>query len=63
MRKLTLIPYVLTAIALAACGDKHAKSGDANAAEAPMPPNAPAKSAAFPLCNKTTMIRKTQTIT
>ena len=35
MRKLTLIPCVLTAIALAACGDKHAKSGDANAAEAP----------------------------
>ena len=29
----------------------------------PMPPNAPAKSAAFPLCNKTTMIRKMQTIT
>ena len=29
----------------------------------PMPPNAPAKSAAFPLCSKTTMIRKMQTIT
>ena len=29
----------------------------------PMPPNAPAKSAAFPLCSSTTMIRKTQTIT
>jgi len=29
----------------------------------PMPPNAPAKSAAFPLCSNTTMIRKTQTIT
>ena len=35
MRKLTLIPCVITAIALAACGDKRAKSGDANAAEAP----------------------------
>jgi len=29
----------------------------------PMPPNAPARSAAFPLCSNTTMIRKTQTIT
>ena len=29
----------------------------------PMPPNAPAKSAAFPLCSSTTMIRKMQTIT
>ncbi len=29
----------------------------------PMPPNAPAKSAAFPLCSNTTMIRKMQTIT
>jgi hypothetical protein len=28
----------------------------------PMPPNAPAKSAAFPLCSNTTMIRKMQTI-
>ena len=35
MRKLTLIPCVMTAIALAACGDKRAKSSDANAAEAP----------------------------
>ncbi|HEV2749318.1 MAG TPA: tetratricopeptide repeat protein [Gemmatimonadales bacterium] len=35
MRKLTLIPCVMTAIALAACSDKRAKSGDANAAEAP----------------------------
>ncbi|HXI65820.1 MAG TPA: tetratricopeptide repeat protein [Gemmatimonadales bacterium] len=44
MRKLTLIPCVLTAIALAACGDKHAKSGDANAAEAPMPAATPESS-------------------
>jgi len=29
----------------------------------PMPPNAPAKSAAFPLCSNTTMIRKMQTTT
>jgi hypothetical protein len=29
----------------------------------PMPPNAPARSAAFPLCSSTTMIRKMQTIT
>jgi hypothetical protein len=29
----------------------------------PMPPKAPARSAAFPLCNRTTMIRKTQTST
>jgi hypothetical protein len=34
-----------------------------NAVCDPMPPNAPAKSAAFPLCNKTTMIRKIQTTT
>jgi hypothetical protein len=27
----------------------------------PIPPNAPAKSAAFPLCSKTTTIRKRQT--
>ena len=26
----------------------------------PMPPNAPARSAAFPLCKRTTMIRKKQ---
>src|SRR5438874_8459355 len=35
MRTLTLIPCVITAIALAACGDKRAESGDANAAEVP----------------------------
>jgi hypothetical protein len=29
----------------------------------PMPPNAPARSAAFPLCSNTTTIRKTQTST
>ena len=29
----------------------------------PMPPKAPARSAALPLCSKTTMIRKRQTIT
>jgi hypothetical protein len=29
----------------------------------PIPPNAPAKSAAFPLCSSTTIIRKMQTIT
>jgi hypothetical protein len=29
----------------------------------PIPPNAPARSAAFPLCSNTTMIRKTHTIT
>ena len=34
-----------------------------NAVCEPMPPNAPAKSAAFPLCNSTTMIRKMQTTT
>jgi len=34
-----------------------------NAVCEPMPPKAPARSAAFPLCNKTTMIRKTQTTT
>jgi hypothetical protein len=28
-----------------------------------MPPNAPARSAAFPLCKRTTMIRNTHTIT
>jgi len=35
MRTLPLIPCVITAIALAACGDKRAESGDANAAEVP----------------------------
>ena len=35
MRKLTLIPCVVAAIALAACGGKRDKTGDANAAEAP----------------------------
>jgi hypothetical protein len=34
-----------------------------NAVCEPMPPNAPARSAAFPLCNRTTMIRKIQTRT
>ncbi len=34
-----------------------------NAVCEPMPPNAPARSAAFPLCNSTTMIRKMQTTT
>jgi hypothetical protein len=29
----------------------------------PIPPNAPAKSAALPLCSKTTMIRNRHTIT
>ena len=29
----------------------------------PMPPNAPAKSAALPLCNRTTIIKKKQIIT
>ena len=29
----------------------------------PMPPNAPARSAAFPLCSSTTIIRKMQTTT
>ena len=29
----------------------------------PMPPNAPARSAAFPLCSSTTMIRKMHTTT
>jgi len=29
----------------------------------PMPPKAPARSAALPLCSKTTMIRKRHTIT
>jgi hypothetical protein len=29
----------------------------------PIPPNAPAKSAALPLCNSTTIIRKRQIIT
>ena len=29
----------------------------------PIPPKAPARSAAFPLCNRTTMIRKRHTIT
>jgi len=33
-----------------------------NAVCDPMPPKAPARSAAFPLCSKTTTIRKTQTI-
>lgn len=34
-----------------------------NAVCDPMPPNAPARSAALPLCSSTTMIRKTQTMT
>ena len=34
-----------------------------NAVCEPMPPNAPAKSAAFPLCSKITMIRNMHTIT
>ena len=34
-----------------------------NAVWEPIPPNAPARSAAFPLCSKTTIIRKIQTIT
>ena len=29
----------------------------------PIPPNAPAKSAAFPLCNRTTIIKKKQMMT
>ena len=29
----------------------------------PIPPNAPARSAAFPLCSRTTIIKKTQTTT
>ena len=32
-----------------------------NAVCEPIPPNAPARSAAFPLCSRTTIIRKTQT--
>lgn len=34
-----------------------------NAVCDPMPPKAPARSAALPLCSKTTMIRKRHTIT
>jgi hypothetical protein len=34
-----------------------------NAVCEPIPPNAPARSAAFPLCNRITMIRKKHTIT
>ncbi len=34
-----------------------------NAVCEPIPPNAPAKSAALPLCSRTTTIRKKQTIT
>ena len=34
-----------------------------NAVCEPIPPNAPAKSAAFPLCNRTTTIRNRQTKT
>ena len=34
-----------------------------NAVCEPIPPNAPARSAAFPLCSNTTMIRKMHTIT
>ena len=34
-----------------------------NAVCEPIPPNAPARSAAFPLCNSTTMIRNRQTNT
>jgi hypothetical protein len=34
-----------------------------NAVCEPMPPNAPARSAALPLCSNTTMIRNRQTIT
>jgi hypothetical protein len=34
-----------------------------NAVCEPMPPNAPAKSAAFPLCSSTTMHKKKQTTT
>ena len=34
-----------------------------NAVCEPIPPNAPARSAALPLCNKTTMIRNRHTIT
>jgi len=34
-----------------------------NAVCDPIPPNAPARSAAFPLCRRTTITKKTQTIT
>ena len=33
MRKRTIIPFVIAAFVAGACGDKHSKSGDANAAE------------------------------
>src|SRR5207244_4914300 len=33
MRKLTIIPCVIAACVAGACGDKHSKSSDANAAE------------------------------
>jgi len=49
--------------AVVTCESSVAEPRGPNAVCDPMPPNAPAKSAAFPLCSNTTMIRKMQTIT
>jgi hypothetical protein len=52
-----------TAEAVVAFDKSVAEPRGPNAVCEPIPPNAPAKSAAFPLCNRTTTIRKRQTNT
>ena len=51
------------AAAVVACESIVAEPRGPKAVCEPMPPNAPARSAAFPLCSSTTIIRKMQTIT
>jgi hypothetical protein len=51
------------AAAVVACESIVAEPRGPKAVCEPMPPNAPARSAAFPLCSSTTMIRKIHTIT
>ena len=52
----------MTAETVVAFDNNVAEPRGPNAVCDPMPPKAPAKSAAFPLCSKTTTIRKMQTI-
>ena len=52
-----------TADTVVALDNRVAEPRGPNAVWEPMPPKAPARSAAFPLCNRTTMIKKTQTRT
>jgi hypothetical protein len=52
-----------TADSVVAFDNNVAEPRGPNAVCDPMPPKAPARSAALPLCNSTTMIRKTQTRT